>query len=135
MRSPRRKRSLRRELIRDVDQKVLVALAQRATYVGSPEHKDVVSFVGQPKLRADASICDRVLARDKAIVQGWLRKSILAGSIGTPWEGDFPRYVWYRGGSTVYEGRLINREQGHYKGYPLTEDEWPAGVCNGNGSF
>ena len=74
---------------------------------------------------ADASICDRVLARDKIRVEGWLRKGILAGCIDTPWEGDFPRYVWYQDENTVYEGRLVNRDQGYYKGYPLTEDKWP----------
>ena len=44
MRSPRRKRSLRREIIKDVDREVLIELARRVVYVGSPEHKDVISF-------------------------------------------------------------------------------------------
>jgi len=125
MRSPRRKRSLRREIIKDVDREVLIELARRVVYVGSPEHKDVISFAGQPKLRADASICGKKLAHDLARVQGWLREAVVTGCIGTPWEGDFPRYVWYQDGGTVYEGRLVNKEQGHYKGYPLAEDEWP----------
>jgi hypothetical protein len=34
---------------------------------------------------------------------------------------------FYQDGDTVYEGRLVNREQGQYKGYPLGEDEWPIG--------
>lgn len=55
----------------------------------------------------------------------WLRKAIRKGATGAPWEGGFPRYVWYKDGNTVYEGRLVNRELGHYKGYPLTSDEWP----------
>lgn len=42
MRSPRRKRSLRREIIKDVDREVLIELARRVVYVGSPEHKDVI---------------------------------------------------------------------------------------------
>ena len=45
-----------------------------------------------------------------------------------PWEGGFPRDVWYRDGDTVYEGRLVNREIGSYKGYPLDKLEWPDGV-------
>ena len=28
----------------------------------------------------------------------------------------------------VFEGRLVNRETGEYKGYPLDRDEWPRGV-------
>jgi hypothetical protein len=31
-------------------------------------------------------------------------------------------------GATVLEGRLVNRETGEYKGYPLGRDEWPAGI-------
>lgn len=28
----------------------------------------------------------------------------------------------------VFEGRLVNRTQGTYKGYPLAEKEWPDGI-------
>ena len=28
----------------------------------------------------------------------------------------------------MFEGRLVNREKGQYKGYPLDRDEWPAGI-------
>jgi hypothetical protein len=31
-------------------------------------------------------------------------------------------------GKGFTEGRLINRELGEYKGYPLERDEWPAEV-------
>ncbi len=48
--------------------------------------------------------------------------------MGEPMEGRFPRYVWYKDGSTVYEGRLVNQETGEYKGYPLDEEEWPPGI-------
>lgn len=96
--------------------------------MGSPEHKDVPSFAGMPKPRADASICERRLARDQAEVQRWLQTAISRGVVGEPWEGEFPRYVWYKDAGTVYEGRLVNREQGSYKGYPLAREEWPPGV-------
>ena len=49
-------------------------------------------------------------------------------SDGGPWEGGFPRYVWYENDGTVFEGRLVNRGNGAYKGYPLYADEWPAGI-------
>ena len=93
----------------------LDALADRVMYVGSPEHKDIPSFVGQPRLRGDASRCR-------------LRSSIRRGATGAPWEGELPRYVWYKFGATMFEGRLVNREAGTYKGYPLNEDEWPNGI-------
>ncbi|MEA2489604.1 MAG: hypothetical protein QOH21_1396 [Acidobacteriota bacterium] len=60
----------------------------------------------------------------------WLSKAIERGAFGALWEGDFPRYVWYKDGSVVYEGRLINQELGEYKGYPLEPGEWPPGITN-----
>jgi hypothetical protein len=36
--------------------------------------------------------------------------------------------VSYKDHETVYEARLVNREVGQYKGYPLNTDEWPAGI-------
>jgi hypothetical protein len=104
-----------------------VAIALHSSYVGSSEHKSFPSFAGPPRLRADASKCDPALA-DRDELTGWLRAAIIAGAVGTPWEGDFPKYVWCRRGDRVYEGRLVNRELGQYKGYPLEPDEWPEGL-------
>ena len=126
MRSPRRKRP-RKRLIYVQPGADLDDLATRATYVGSPEHKDFPSFAGRPRLRADASCCPREI-RDREVVGGWLRSAIQRGVTGAPWEGEFPRYVWYKDGDTVFEGRLVNRETGSYKGYPLDKDEWPEGI-------
>jgi hypothetical protein len=60
--------------------------------------------------------------------QMWLREAISKGAVGAPWDGRFPRYVWYQDGDVVYEGRLVNRDDGSYKGYPLEDDEWPPGI-------
>ena len=126
MRAVRRRRPRKRAIFVPVDAD-LYRLAQRATYVGSPEHKDVPGFAGQPRLRADASCCPREVA-DRELVSGWLRSAIRRGATGAPWEGGFPRYVWYKHEDTVFEGRLVNRGTGSYKGYPLGEDEWPYGI-------
>lgn len=77
--------------------------------------------------RADASICDRRLG-DREQLTSWLSQAIMRGAFGRLWEGSFPRYVWYKDGDIVYEGRLINRESGEYKGYPLESDEWPPNI-------
>lgn len=127
MRAPRRRRPIKRKIQvpADVD---LGVVAEQAEYVGSPEHKNVDSYAGPPRLRADASCCPPELATNRRIVTGWLRYAIRQGSTGGPWEGrspSFPRYVWYKDDETVYEGRLVNHEQGHYKGYPLERSEWP----------
>ena len=125
MRAPRRRRPRRRSILvppgADLD-----FLAGRAVYVGSPEHKDVPGFAGQPRLRADASCCPREIV-DQQLASRWLRSAIRRGATGA-WEGEFPRYVWYKEEGTVFEGRLVNREAGAYKGYPLDKDEWPDGI-------
>ena len=126
MRSPRRKRP-RLRVIQVPPGTDLEDLARRAVYIGSPEHKDVPSFAGQPRLRADASCCPREI-KDRNLVCRWLRCAIRRGATGGPWEEGFPRYVWYKDGDTVFEGRLVNRGAGSYKGYPLDMDEWPEGI-------
>ena len=126
MRATQRKRPRKRE-IRIPSHVDLHALAGRVRYVGSREHKDIPSFAGQPRLRADASCCPREVVNQGQVEQ-WLRSAIRRGAVGAPWEGDFPRYVWYRWGDVVFEGRLVNRGDGSYKGYPLGEDEWPRGI-------
>ena len=127
MRAPRRHRPQLREV--HVQPGVdLDSLARRACYVGSVEHKDVVSFAGQPRWRADASCCPRDTAQGQERFNDWLRSAIRAGATGAPWEGAFPRYVWYKNEDTVYEGRLVNREAGQYKGYSLHRNEWPRGI-------
>lgn len=107
----------------------LCGLAAHACYVGSVEHKNTPSFAGRlPRPRPDASLCRRDLADLQDQLTNWLRTAIGRGVIGGPWEGDFPRYAWYKDGATVYEARLVNREQGQYKGYPLHPDESPHGI-------
>jgi hypothetical protein len=63
-------------------------------------------------------------------VNQWLQAAIQAGNYSAFFEGDFPRYVWYRDepGNITYEARLVNREQGCYKGYPVNASEVPTGL-------
>lgn len=127
MRAPRRRRPLVRKINppQGVD---FNQLSERVSYVGSPEHKNAPSFAGQPKPRADASICPLELNENKGLVQVWLEVALKNAQCGEYFEGDFPRYVWHRVAGRAYEARLVNREQGHYKGYPLADDECPEGL-------
>src|ERR1044072_3664225 len=117
MRAPHRRRPPPRKIISSPPGVDLARVAERVAYVGSPEHKDSPSFAGHPRPRADAAICDRDLANAQTELTEWLRDAIRRGAVGGPWEGDFPRYVWRKQGKTVYEGRLVNRGLGHYKGF------------------
>ena len=128
MRASKRHRPLARtigSLLQGVD---LRHLAERASYVGSPEHKDTPSFAGQPKPRADATICDRSFVSKLPQRNSWLRSALARGAVGAPWEGDFPRYVWFKEGNVVYEARLVSSVTGEYKGYELERNEWPKGI-------
>ncbi|HET6384766.1 MAG TPA: hypothetical protein VFJ58_15345 [Armatimonadota bacterium] len=128
MKAPKRHRPLTRRLLGPLIEYNLDELSQRVAYVGSPEHKDTKSFAGVPRPRGDATICDRSFLNRLPELQEWLRKAVRCGAIGTPWEGDFPRYAWYKDGDTVYEARLVNRTKGEYKGWALSPDEWPRGI-------
>lgn len=111
----------------DVDE-----LASRATYVGSAEHKTYPSFAGPPKRRADASKCDPSFQHAETLTE-WLRDAIVRRQFGAPWEGGFPRYVWYRNEGAWYEGRLVNRQRGDYKGYPVQDSEVPPELWTSSG--
>jgi hypothetical protein len=107
-----------------VDLKDAAAVAR---YVGSSEHKSYPSFAGSPKLRADASKCPPKLARPSELT-AWLREAIAAAQCGPPYQGGFPKYAWYRHGDTWFEARLVNKDQGEYKGYPIRDEECPEGI-------
>lgn len=68
--------------------------------------------------------------RDQVEVERWLRAAILAANYSEFFDGNYPRYAWYRDEQSciTYEARLVNREQGSYKGYPLNASEAPAGL-------
>ena len=70
----------------------LQQVARSCRYVGSPYHKDVVSFAGQPKPRPDASICPPELAHNHGRVEAWLRQAVEAGH-ARGWGKRYPRYA------------------------------------------
>jgi hypothetical protein len=94
------------------------AIAARAIYAGSPEHK-------VPHKRIDATACPADLGVGQEDLTAWIRKAIRAGAAGGLVEGGFPRYVWYRDGDRCFEGRLTNQGRGEYKGYPVEPEEVP----------
>jgi hypothetical protein len=127
MRAPRRRRPQRRQIASPPLGADLHALADRVSYVGSAEQKQQPSFAGPPRLRADASKCDPALG-DREELTAWLQEAVRKGQFGAQWDGEFPRYVWVSHGSKWYEGRLVNRGLGEYKGYPLRDEEIPRGL-------
>ena len=125
MRAKKRGRPLSRARVNPPAGADLTALAARATYEPSAEHKDQYTpSTGVRRLRTDASPCPHDVTLAQA--QTWLREGLAAGDVGSPWiDQPFPQYVWKRVGDRVFEARLTNAEQGWFKAYPLDETEWP----------
>lgn len=127
MRSPKRKNPLKRVISGHVPDHGEDIIA-RVRYVGSPEHKSVPSFAGSPVLRKDASLCDHRFITKQEQLTEWLREAIRKGCCSVFEDRGFPKYIWYKEGDVVYEGRLVNSGNGEYKGYPLRLEEWPTGI-------
>ena len=127
MRAPRRKYPMKRQMLEAAPPHARL-VADRVKYSGSPEHKNIHSFCGPPRPRGDATICDSRLAVQLNMLQDWLREAIANGCCTAFDDSDFPKYVWFKDGDTVYEGRLVNSGTGEYKGYPLSREEWPKGI-------
>ncbi len=101
------------------------ALAEKVSYVGSPEHKDHPSSAGPPRLRTDATPCEPHMTKDLGRNSEALKEGIRRRCTSARFEGGFPKYVWTWIGGCLYEARHINGPQGTYKGYRLEEMEWP----------
>jgi hypothetical protein len=101
----------------------LAGLADKVSYVISPEHKDYLTAAGIGRLRSDATACPRGLNFDDVLA--WLRAAFSAGDVSASLDGTFPRYAWARVEGQVYEARLSNSGLGSYKGYPIADHEAP----------
>jgi hypothetical protein len=75
MREPHRKRPRWRARSTALSGQLLDECAQKAQYVGSPEHKTYPSFAGQPKLRSDGTACPPDL-KDADVLPEWLRQAL-----------------------------------------------------------
>lgn len=108
------------------------ALARTATFVGSPVHKTVHTWLGNPQLipQANRSICPEEwrTEADRKMLEKELRRAIAQGQVSALHLGGYPKQVWCRIDGRVYEGFLIGQGQGTYKGYPLDAEELPPGL-------
>jgi hypothetical protein len=112
------------------------ALAARVEYLGSKEHKAKRWWGGLPGIRygrdgrparekrEKTTICDLVSEQDRERATAWLRAAIECGQFGfLEGDQDFPKHVWYQAECRGWFGFCINRTAGHYKGWPMEEDE------------
>lgn len=111
-------------------------LAARATYVGSPEHKDRKWWGGLPQARWRSgrpprrpkkqltTVCWLVTEADRETATRYLHTAIAAGQyVFIEGDKEFPKKVWYSEAGQSWFGYCINRVEGTYKGWPIDEDE------------
>jgi hypothetical protein len=99
-------------------------VAQRARYVGSPEHKTYPSRAGQPRwgTRSDKARCDRFGEEDWPRLQAVLREAILNSCVDKEFRGTFPARVWAFINGVLQEARLTNQVNGEYHGFPVEQE-------------
>lgn len=117
----------------------LAAMALRASYVGSPYHKDCPNFTGSfaPRMGAvraevaldaddepDCTICPRHWSRRQADATALLQQAIRTGQFAADATADgLPSRVWARDPERpemIYEARRLLNTEGGYKAFPLT---------------
>jgi hypothetical protein len=105
-------------------------LCQQVQFVGSAEHKEYPSFAGPPARRADATPCPPEWGTNQSRFQDALERAIQQECVSEEVEGEFPRYVWGVVEETLCVARLVNRDQGWDKGWPLDPGEAPNDPAN-----
>lgn len=116
--------------------RLTAAEIERAQYVGSPEHKAVRWWGGLPGARLgedgqarrpkkqQTTICPLIEDADREQATCWVRAALRAGQCKfLEADKDFPKHIWYFSGGQNWIGFCINSVAGHYKGWPVDEEE------------
>jgi hypothetical protein len=108
------------------DEFKLVNAAAAAIY-GSSEYHCRGPKGEPPKRRAKpASICPRKWNNDEATEA--LRMALKKGWVSETWDEGFPRYVWHREGTVMYEARHTRGPIGTFHAYPIEPFQSPNGL-------
>ncbi len=123
---PRRVFNPKRSLVAaKPEEAVLIALAEKVSYRGNPEHKRNPGDFGltPPSApRADKTLCDLAGVLSRAEALSLLRDGIRRGLISAQLRGAFPQNVWsVTSDQLPFEAQLDNQETGSYHGYPMPE--------------
>ncbi len=72
-----------------------------------------------------ATVCPLTSEQDRDQATEWVRSAIRAGQYRfVESDQDFPKKVWYRDeAGQNWFGLCLNPEAGHYKGWPISEEE------------
>ncbi|CAK0752586.1 conserved hypothetical protein [uncultured Gammaproteobacteria bacterium] len=115
------------------------ALAVRASYVGSTEHKEERWWGGLPGApyskngiptrpkKQKTTICPLVKEDDRDRATTWVQEAIVKGQYEfTEGDQDFPKHIWHEADEKYWFGFCTNPAAGQYKGWPVEKDEYNA---------
>ena len=105
----------------------LEALRERASYVGTANHKlrpGDYGFVPSHNPRPSKSPCDDLRPVLSAEATRLFRSGISKGMVSAFEHGSFPKYVWALDETgEVYEAKTKPEQDGKYHGYRIGDDE------------
>lgn len=110
---------------------------QKASYVGSDEHKDrrwwgglggaYVNSAGVASRpgKQDTTICPLGSEEDRKTATSWVQAALTAEQIKyTEADKDYPSKIWHEDEEgQLWFGRCVNSIHGEYKGWPVDQDE------------
>jgi hypothetical protein len=118
-----------------------LAQINSASYIGSAEHKARRFWGGLPQAwvgpsgqatrpkKQDTTICPLTSEADQIEATNWVQRALTQGQYRyLEADKDFPARIWYREPTTgnLWMGFCMNGILGHYKGWPMEEDEFVA---------
>lgn len=121
------KRRLREAPKTKEEREALVALAEKASYGGNPEHKRNPSdfnLTPPSQPRQAKTLCDDLGLVTRAMALNALKEGFQRGLVSVQERRGWPQNVWmvFQTGHPV-EAMLENPEVGTYNGYPLQRDD------------
>ena len=109
-----------------------------ASYIGSSEHKVQRFWGGLPQgwvgpsgqatrpKKQDTTICPLTSEEERIEATRWVHRALKQGQYRyLEGDKDFPARIWYREEKTgsLWMGFCMNGILGHYKGWPIEEDD------------
>lgn len=101
-------------------------IIESAKYEPSQKHKTHPILGQEPYHDTTAAKCSNDISIEMA--QNWLSEALNIGCFSEAFTGDFPKIIWFKFDSVVYEAKQSGFGSNLFHGFPLEEYEWPNGI-------